>query len=474
MTRGWTFRLPRELAGSLRSDLAESALLGRDQLPWPTEVSVEGDVVVVSRDQHEPMCVQTPLTLPDFGRVVVQSCALPENGEYDLLLELARGETDKVRTEFAECERKGFRASVALRQLHDHVCSRLAGAVFTRDSVRALDAVRAALWCGELLNEEFGRQSASHRKGRPDKPIRLGCVFDDRFFGVENPAALRKLFDAVTIPVDWRSLELDTGERQWEMLEKRVDWCLDRGLAVTVGPILDLHALPGWLAGLDDSDSAQMLMIDLVETAVARLQDRVTSWEVVAGANSSPLYGADHRALTLLVMKSLEAVHLQDPQARLSLTIDRPWGDYLPGGEVLAGPIEFIDRLVRMEAPIASLNLEIAIGVPGGSRRRPILDFRRLIDRYSELGPALSVRLFRPAGTSEDPQLLGESGEDAQADWLEAHLLTALAAPSVEQVEWGRMHDFPNQRWPGCGLFSESGEPRRALRRLRAVRKACF
>jgi hypothetical protein len=474
MTRGWTFRLPRASADRLRSDLSEAALIGRDQLPWPTEIAVDGDLVVFSRDLHEPTSVQLPLSLPDFGRILVQSCPLPEGGEHHLLLELARGEADKVRTEFAECERKGFRASVALRQLHDDVCTRLASVVFNRDPVGTLDAIRAALWCGELLNEEFGRQAASHRKGRPDKPIRLSCVFDDRFFDIENPAALRKLFDAVTIPVDWRSLELDTGERQWEMLERRVDWCLDRGLAVTVGPILDLHALPGWLAGLSDPDSAQMLMIDLVETAVGRLQDRVTSWEVASGANSSALYGGDDRALMLLVMKALEAVKLQDPQARLSLTIDRPWGDYLRTGEGRTGPIDFLDRLVRMDAPIATLNLEIAIGVPGGSRRRPILDFHRLVDRYAELGPPLSVRLYYPAETDENPQLRGESGEEDQAAWLEAYLLAAVAAPSVERVEWGRLHDFPDQHWPGCGLFAESREPRRALRRLRAVRKACF
>jgi hypothetical protein len=474
MGRGWTFRLPRDIADRIQPDLAEAALIGRDQLRRPTEVDWDGERLTLRRDVHDPSAIQLPLSIPDFGRLLARSCALPEGGEYQVLLELARGEVDRVRNEFAECERKGFRPSHALQQLHQQTSLRLSSAVFSSDPQESLDAVRAALWCGESLIEEFGRQSASHRKGRPDKPIRLSCVFDDRFFDVENPASLRKLFDAVTIPVDWRSLELDSGERQWEALEQRVDWCLDRGLAVTVGPILDLNALPAWLTGLDEDDAAQMLMIDLVETAVGRLQDRVTSWEVVAGANSSSLFHGDDRALVLLVMKSLEAVRLQDPQARLTLTVDRPWGDYLGETHRRTGPIEFLDRLIRMDVPIATLNVEIAVGVDGGSRRRPVVDFRRLLDRYSDLGPALSVRLYHPAETGEDPGYLGQSGEDRQADWLESHLLAAVSSPSVERVEWGRLHDFPEQPWPGCGLFSESREPRRALRRLRAVRKACF
>ena len=474
MGRGWTFRLPRSLSDGFRTDLAEACLVGKDALPWPTTVSFEDDVLTLGRDVHESLAAQIPLSVPDFGRLLVQTCALPEGGPYRLLLEVARGEVDKARAELAECERKGLRPSLPLRQTIAHAGSRLTAAVFTKDDGAALEAICAALWCGEALVEEFGRAAASSRKGKSNKPLQLSCVFDERFYDVESPAALRKLFDAVTIPIDWPTLELDTGERQWDALEQRIDWCLDRGLAVTVGPILDLHVLPHWVAGLGDSEAAQMLMLDLVETAAARFNDRVTSWEVAAGAPSSTHFGGDDRALMLLVMKSLEVIRNQDPQARLSLTIDRPWGDYLATGARKTSPFDFLDRLLRIDAPISMLNLDVAIGVDGGSRRRPAVDFRRLLERYGELGPPLSVRLLHPAETNEGPDLVGQSGEDRQADWLETHLLAALAESTVERIEWGRLHDLPGQRWPGCGLFSESREPRRALRRLRAVRKACF
>jgi hypothetical protein len=474
MARGWTFRLPRDSADDFRAHVADGVLVGKDSLPWPTEIVADMDSLVVRRDLHESTSLQLPLPIPDFGRVVVQTCPLPEGGDYWLPLELARGEVDKARNEVAECERRGLRPSLALRQTLDHACACLTSAIFSKRADRAMEALRAALWCGELVVEEFGRLAAGARKGRTDKPLRLSCVFDDRFFDVENPGALRKLFDAVTIPVDWRSLELDTGERQWEALERRVDWCLDRGLAVTVGPILDLHALPGWLTGLE-GDAAPMLMIDLVETAVSRLHDRVTSWEVVSGANSSKHFDGDDRSLMLLVMKTLEAVRSQDPQARLSATVDRPWGDYLTTGDRRTGPLDFLDRLIRVDAPITSLNLEIAVGVEGGSKRRSAVDFRRLLHQYAELGPSLAVRLFHPAADDdEDASYAGQSGEDRQADWLETHLLAAIAEPSVDRIEWGRLHDLPGQRRPGCGLFDENREPRRALRRLRAVRKACF
>ena len=475
MPGGWTFRLPTGAAQQAQWNPDEFSLVGADGLPWPTSVAMDGDRLVLNRVARDPASVQLPLLVPDFGRILVQSCPLPEGGAYRLGLELARGEVGKARTEFAELQLKGLRPSSALTQAMNDACTRLTHAVFTHDEQAELDAVRSALWCGELLTEEFGRRAATARKGRSDKPIRLSCVFDDRFFDLEDPAALRKLFDAVTVPIDWPSLEFDSGERDWQSLERRVDWCLDRGLAVTVGPILDLYALPGWLKGLGDSEAVGMLMIDLVETVVSRLQDRVTSWEVVSGANSEAAFADDDRGAMLLVMKALDAVRVQDPQARLSLTIDRPWADYLSTGLKRTSPIDFLDRLLRVDAPISSLNLEIAVGVDDRpSRRRSTLDFTRLLDRYGDLGPSLSVRFFHPHETSETPTLLGQSGGDRQADWLESHFLAAVSKTFVERVEWGRLHDLPNQARPGCGLFAENREPKRALRRLRAIRKACF
>src|SRR5687768_4509958 len=125
MPDGWTFRLPSGMALDSQWDPNEAGLIGSDGVPWPTAVAMVGDGLVLNRASREPASVHLPVSIPDFGRILVQSCPLPEGGEYRLALELARGEVGKVRTEFSELEMKGLRPSVALLQSFQDACTRL-------------------------------------------------------------------------------------------------------------------------------------------------------------------------------------------------------------------------------------------------------------------------------------------------------------------------------------------------------------
>src|SRR5262245_25006063 len=133
MGRGWTFRLPPLALDGQQADLARASLIGKDGLPWPTDVERDGGTLILRRAVHDPHSATIPFSIPDFGGVLIQTCALPEGGEYRLLLELARGEVDKAHTELAETERKGLRPSLALKQMIAHARSRLTAAVFTKD-----------------------------------------------------------------------------------------------------------------------------------------------------------------------------------------------------------------------------------------------------------------------------------------------------------------------------------------------------
>src|SRR3982750_4222940 len=106
MTRGWTFRLPHGFGDGLESDLSRVSLVGKDGVPWPTTAMRDGETLVADRERHESLSLQFPLSLPAFGKVLVQTCSLPEGRAYRLLVELARGGVDKAGAALAECERK--------------------------------------------------------------------------------------------------------------------------------------------------------------------------------------------------------------------------------------------------------------------------------------------------------------------------------------------------------------------------------
>ena len=111
----------------------------------------------------------------------------------------------------------------------------------------------------------------------------------------------------------------------------------------------------------------------------------------------------------------------------------------------------------------------------GGSSCRSALEFARLLDLYHELGIPLQVSFQYPAAPQPGvwQRWRGAPTADNQAAWLEAFVLVALGNPSCAAVHWGAVRDHPGQRWPASGLVAADGAPRRALRRLRALRRAC-
>jgi hypothetical protein len=129
--------------------------------------------------------------------------------------------------------------------------------------------------------------------------------------------------------------------------------------------------------------------------------------------------------------------------------------------------------------PISAINLEISMGFADASSRfRSTMDFSQLLDLYHQLDLPLQVRLYFPsgdeAGAATPAGGRGRSSEELQADWLEGNAIVALSKSYVEQVSWGRFNDGPGDWRALSGLFAADGRPKRAVKRFRAIRRACF
>jgi hypothetical protein len=482
MALGLHFTFPSDEA-RLRALLEDVALLGWDGCPVAANVEVGDGRVSVTGDRHQSGALQITWPVPRFGERRLQTASLmAQEGAYRLAVELARGHINVVANQSADWELAGLRPSAASLDLFRSARQKLGIAIRAQDEADSASEATAALVdaiaAGENLTGEFSRHAIASRRRRLGMTAQLACGFDETLPSLENAESLRPVFDAISIEILWPRLEPECGRRDWSALDRAVQWCLDRDFAVSIGPLVDLRAgrLPEWVVAEANHETQLVWMLDVVESCVQRYGDRVKDWEATQGAAGPDGVGLSEARKMSITARLCEAIREMDSEARIALGVDNPWGDHPRRGERRQRtPFDFADHLLRSDAPIQALSLEIAIGFgERGSAPRGALEFVQLLDRYRELESPLHVRLFHPSRPPGDPSGDDAAGEAEQADWLENFVAAALAKPFVERVTWGRCMDRPDDAWPYAGLFAESGRAKRSVKRIRAVRRACF
>ncbi|HVJ81021.1 MAG TPA: hypothetical protein VNC50_08130 [Planctomycetia bacterium] len=471
------------VAEDVRAALEEVSLLGWDGSPVAATVEYGDGRLSVTGERHQSGALQITWPVAPVGRRRLQTASLmAQDAPYRLAVELARGHINLVSNQAAEWDLAGLRPSPESLELLRSAKQRLGRAIRTDDEAAATreaeQALEEAILCGERLTGEYSRQAIASRRRRFGMRSQLACCYDESFLSLEDPEFLRRLFDGVTIEPDWSRLEPECGRRDWGSLDRAVEWCLDRDFIVAIGPVVDLRPgrLPDWVVAESNHETQLVWMLDLVETCVQRYGERVKDWEATQGGNGPDGVGLSEARRMAITARLGEAIREMDGEARIALGIDRPWGDRPRRAErSQRTPFDYADQMLRADAPVQALSLEIAIGYgERGSAQRGALEFVQLLDRYRELESPLRVRLFHPSRRPGELEDAGAVGEAAQADWLENYVAAALAKPFVERVTWGRYMDRPGAMWPDSGLLDESGRPKRALKRLRAVRRACF
>ena len=154
--------------------------------------------------------------------------------------------------------------------------------------------------------------------------------------------------------------------------------------------------------------------------------------------------------------------------------IDQPWVAFMAENECDLSPLHFADALVRAELGLSGIGLEINLGYwPGGSNVCDILEFSRLLDRWSLLGLPLLVMLTLPSSCGPDslrspakPQPYAATGgatPESQREWIERLLPMLLAKQPVQGIFWNQLSDAGPHDFANGGLFDASGQPKPAL-----------
>jgi len=445
---------------------------GYDYAPIPTRTRADGGKIFLSKDANESGYVQMPWPLPGLGAPVSMSSTLRERAEpYHLLIELARGTLNQVRTQVFEWELIGLAVPPEDREKMRSVSREFGKEVLEPQSGGQTDRLTAILVQAHRLADRvsrvFAEQLLATRAGETGK---LSTAFGRRLSSLPDGAAAAEIcssFTAVRLAPEWRQIEPTEAGYNWTRFDELVDWACGTGLAVSIGPIIDLAAdtLPDWVRQWSgDLPSLSAFLCDFTETLMRRYQDRVNSWHVFHGFNQSEVLSLGEDERLRLAARLLEAARGIAPDGLWTIGLAQPWGDYLNSEDHTYSPFVFADTLLRAGFGFATLELEIR---PGLGRRdsfaRNALELFRLLELFNNLGVPLEVGVWCPPGGGDLP--------GSPPDWAVTDFLLAAAMPQVKGVYWSNQYDPSSTPSPYdtplCGESADTppliGEVRRSF-----------
>jgi hypothetical protein len=252
------FLLPKSLSPAAVGLLEQACFAGGyDQTPVPTLSEVEDGKLYVSRATSESGFLLVPWVIEPFGTVVTTTSTLRERAEpYSLMVEMARGKLNQVRTQTAEWQHIGLQTNERYdEELRD--ITRLFGKAAlnppsTDDDTTALRVLERSFHLADQLIRAYVDQvfaTRHHEAGPID--TRLAARFN------RPPTASLaneyvKSFNAARIGVRWSDVEPAESEFSWTELDECVGFAHSAGLPITGGPIIDLESgmLPEWASGV--------------------------------------------------------------------------------------------------------------------------------------------------------------------------------------------------------------------------------
>jgi hypothetical protein len=486
-----TFLLPAGLSPENFRELERTCVAGGpDNMPWPTELRLDTNQLVVRRAVDESGYLMAPWPIQNLGHLMGTSATLMERPTpYNLPVELARGKVNQVRCQAADWRAGGLQLAASLhQQIHD--ASLAFGRAVTQPkpdeaSRLAQAALDQAYQAADNLVAAYVEQVFTIRHQRQP---RLDTALSCRLASVPDEAAAAVLLptcNALTVPLAWNTVEAEEATYRWDRQDDLLAWAEANNLPVAAGPLIDFSSaqLPAWLWLWErDLPSLAAFACKFVESAVRRYRGRVRRWQLTAASNCATVLSLGEEELLGLTYRLAEAARQVDPGLELVVGISQPWGEYMAAEDRTHSPFIFADTLIRSGLNLAALDVEVVMGVtPRGSYCRDVLEMSRLLDLYALLGVPLHVTLGYPSQATADPDAdpelrvgFGRWREgftpEVQAKWIEEFARLTLCKPFVQAVQWVHLSDAQPHQFPHCGLLDARGNVKPLVQKLRELR----
>ncbi|MBI3408088.1 MAG: endo-1,4-beta-xylanase [Planctomycetes bacterium] len=488
------FKLPPNLPADAREELERASVAGgQDAMPYPTQVLLDGDLMILTRQVDESGNLMTPWNVDGAGKIMLASATLMERlVPYHLAVELARGKINQLRSQASDWLMGGLVLADGLAEDIRQATLSFGRAVAYGPApdayVHACEALAKGCRAGEGLVDAYRDQVFAVRHSHQNRlDTQMGCRLGPSPLNEDHAAALEEAFNTLWLPMAWRDLEPSEDRFCWEPLDQLVNWALQKGFQVVGGPLVDFtgRGLPDWLWEKEtDLLSLCGFLSDYVSMVVERYHRQVRVWQLTAGSNCAGVLALGDEELLWLTIRLAEAARRIDPSVEIVVGLAQPWGDYLAHQERSQSPFVFTDTLVRTGLKLSALDLELVLGVaPRGSYCRDLLEISRVLDLYALLGLPLQVTLGYPSAAGKDDLACSDQRVGAgfwcdghtpmaQADWAAAVAGLCLCKPFVRAVQWVHYRDSEPHHFPHCGLVDMEGKLKPALKNLTALRGA--
>lgn len=483
------FRLPTALPADL--DLSRAYIVGPDRTPMRGRVEVRSGLLVLHRESPESCRLNVPWPVEGWGRPFIATATLLERPEpFDLGVELARGKLNSVRNQLADWQQAGLIVPSEAQQSLQRAQRAFARAATSQDQPEEAakasnEALQATFEAGQRLIEAYTRQVLRKRLAHtPRLPTLLSVGLDGPPKGKPWASPILHAVNSARIAINWASVAPVETDFSWESSDAQLQWCRKKHLVATAGPLIDLRqgALPDWL-WLWQGDFEEILAQsgDLVRQAVSRYRGKVAVWHLVGRPASGEVLGLSEEDQIRLTAHLIQIAHQADPDTHLVVDLDRPWAEWLAGGDFQLGPLHLADSLARAEIGLSGIGLEIAPGFSNpGSPMRDLFEFSRLLDLFALINLPLHITVAFPSAIGDDPradpaiqvetnQWPRPPDESLQREFTAAWLSLAMAKPFVQSVCWSRVSDASPHLYPHAGLFRPDHSPKPVLRTLQRL-----
>ncbi len=465
---------------------------GPDRFLWQCKTEATDEGLLVKREMTDSGYFSIPWNVRGRGeRTLTTSWLMERDRPYMLQVELARGKLQEVRNQLIEWQSIGLSPPPELEQhVGRAVRQFLLAATSQHDPETAAQHAEQAIVmivdAADMLGSCYCQQALAARTRQSSKlDTQLGVVLGDAPMSPEVAKQVRRCFNTVCAPINWREIEAHEGEFCWQSCDHQLAWGRENASHVVAGPLIsfDEARMPDWLCLWEgDFDNLASCIAEFVSTTVKRNCGKFDLWHCAARVNTGDALSltAEQRLKLAVLVVNLTQTH--DPNTPAIISFDQPWAEYMNQQDV-DPPLYVADTLIRAGLGISGVGLEINVGYdPGGSYPRDLLEFSQLIDRWSLLNVPLYLMLTCPSSDAEDPRalrkaqpqaILNENGctLEGQQQWVERFLPLMLAKPYIRGVLWNQLSDAEPHGFAHGGVLDAGDQPKPALSVLASLRR---
>ena len=519
------------LVGS--DDIAVSGPVERQEMDLVGTPTTNGSVGLVTRVDLRSLAIpkmggHAPASMPQVGRLTLQTCLLPvRETPYLLSLELARHRImlflnkledwqlfdlpaeHPVLVQFSIARTLFTDALVNLRNKSGELCRgahdlAMTSLVFAIDAGESLALENAKRQLPDRLSgKAYAEATQAYTAAQGEAPptgapivvqngvgvtiagrAALSCAVSPHAFTDQLKQAVIDSCDELIVPMNWIDLEPNEGDYSFASTDRWIEWAVRQArLPVVAGAVVDFapKSIPEWMyIWENDYETLREVVYEHVKNVVTRYRRTVARWTIVSGLHVNTHFTLSYEQIMDLTRLCVLLVRRLQPKARVFLGLDQPWGEYFARHRQSLPPLLYADTVAQTGVVVDGYSIRLMMGAEDtGYGTRDLMAISSLLDRAAVLEKPIALSAV--AAPSEQPNHSSagawRSGWDPehQARWLESVLTIAAAKPYVQSVCWSDLIDVPRPNMPAgppFGLIGADGKAKPAFASMARVRKA--